>query len=318
MFLAILCVVPACDSKDRQAGKLASTLFKADPSRPLHSPFSAAKAMAHVQAQVDIGPRPSGSPAIANCRALISKHLQEFGWKVEEQKFTDSTPRGQIEFANIRARLEVTGSDTWNRPCLTLLGSHFDTKYFGGVEFVGANDAGSSTGVLMEMARILAQRPDAAQMVELVFFDGEEATTSYGSAPLPTDGLHGSRHYVTEMIKWPEAQRPVFLILLDMVGDADLKIEIPTNTSPFLRKLVLDAAAELNHGRYFAEGAGQITDDHVPFNFAGVQTVDIIDLTYPAWHTSLDKMNKISETSLDIVGKTTLRTLEMLLSAKSK
>jgi glutaminyl-peptide cyclotransferase len=314
-------LVASCDSKEKQAAAQAQMLFKPDPAKPLRKEYSPANAMAHVKAQVDFGPRPAGSEALGKCRNYLVDQLKATGWDVRLQTFTDYTPKGNIEFTNVRARLPITGSDTWNRPCAILLGSHFDTKLFGSFEFVGANDGASSTGMLLEFARVLGARPDAAQFLELVFFDGEEATVKYDTengAPLPSDGLYGSRHYAVEMRKLPRIQRPAFFILLDMVGDKDLKIEIPTNTDAGLRNLVFSAAEELNYAASFGNSQGQILDDHVPFMVSGIKSVNIIDLNFKAWHTSLDKMDSISEKSLEIVGQTTLLAIEKLLSSPLK
>lgn len=280
--------------------------------------FSSTKALAHVQAQVDFGPRPAGSAALAKCREYVSAQLKSFGWEVQEQKFKQYTPKGEIEFVNVRARFPIAGSDTWNRPCAVLLGSHYDTKLFNSFEFVGANDAGSSTGVLLEMGRVFAKQPDSAQFVELVCFDGEEAMVNYTmdrASQLPDDGLFGSRYYVSQMRKLPSIQWPLFMVLLDMVGDRDLKIEMPTNTTPLLRNVVMESAEELKYEKYFTEGSKDILDDHYPFLISGIKAVDIIDLNYPAWHTSSDRMDQISEESLGIVGKTTLLAIQKLLTS---
>jgi glutaminyl-peptide cyclotransferase len=319
--LSAVTLFPACDSKAKQAAAQAPTLFKPDAAKPLRADFSAAKAMAHVQAQVNFGPRPAGSEALGKCRAYLKEQLQAAGWDVQPQTFTSYTPKGNIEFTNLRARLRIADSDTWNRPCAILLGSHYDTKLFGSFEFVGANDGGSSTGVLLDFARVLGARKDAGQFIELVFFDGEEAVVNYTMnehTRLPEDGLYGSRHYVEEMRKLPSIKRPLFFILLDMVGDKDLKIEIPVNSTDTLTNLVLATAKELNYEAQFGRAKGEILDDHHPFLVSGIKAVDIIDLDFKPWHTSLDKMESISEKSLDIVGQTTLQVIETLLSSPIK
>jgi glutaminyl-peptide cyclotransferase len=317
----LLCCVCAslmsCDAKEKQAAQVAKSLYRYDESKALFREFSGAKAMEHIKAQVAIGPRPAGSEALGKCREYLKKILTENGWQVQEQRFKEFTPIGEIEFVNVRARLPVAGSDTWKRPCAILLGSHYDTKLFKSFEFVGANDAGSSTGALLEFSRIFGKRADAGQFVELCFFDGEEAIVEYSGKdgnPLPDDGLFGSRHYAREIRTWPAVQLPLFMILLDMVGDKDLKIEMPLNTTPLLRKKVMEAAQERDYGAYFAEGRGNILDDHYPFLLSGIPAVNLIDLNYPAWHTSLDKMENLSERSLQIVGETTLHLIERLLS----
>jgi hypothetical protein len=305
LLLLCLCLAgAACKSKVEQQ------LFTPDAAKPLRADFSASKALAHVQAQVDFGPRPAGSEALGKCRAYLAEQLKSFGWDVQEQAFEGYTPKGNIKFTNLRARLPIAGSDTWNRPCAILLGSHFDTKLFGSFEFVGANDGGSSTGVLLEFARVLGARTEAGQFVELVFFDGEEAAVNYTMnehTKLPDDGLYGSRHYVEEMRKLPS-----------MVGDKDFKIEIPVNATDTLTDLFLTTAGELGFSANFGHARGEILDDHHPFLVSGIKSVDVIDLDFKPWHTSSDNMASISEQSLGIVGQTTLQVIEKLLSSTPK
>jgi hypothetical protein len=311
---ALFTLLTACKGKPDQL-----FIFTPDANKPLAKDFSASKAMAHVAAQVACGPRPAGSEALGKCRAFLKKELEAAGWEVQEQAFKNYTPKGDVDFVNLRARLPRKDSDTWTRPCTILLGSHYDTKLFGSFEFLGANDGGSSTGVLLEMGRVLGARPDAGQSVELVFFDGEEASVNYTmdvNTRLPDDGLYGSRYYANMVRKLPIAQKPLFFILLDMVGDKDLKIELPANVTESLAELVLTAAGKLDYSNYFGRRSGEILDDHHPFLVSGIPSVDIIDLDFKPWHTALDKMAAISPQSLDIVGKTTLQVVEALLSAQ--
>src|SRR5439155_12918889 len=129
------------------------------------------KALAHVQLLVDLAPRPPGSEAIEKSRDYIENQLRLVGWQVIRQAFTDDTPRGKVRFVNLVARFPAHG----NAAPFFLLCSHYDTKTFDTIRFVGANDGGSSTGLLLELARVLGQHPNVAAKVELVFFDGEEA-----------------------------------------------------------------------------------------------------------------------------------------------
>ncbi len=143
--------------------------YRFDPNAPLHSEFSGENAYNHVQAQVGFGPRPAGSLPLDRTRAYLESTLQGFGWQTQLQEFEAPTPIGPIQFANVRARF---GSADWSSQVELLLGSHIDTKLYREFRFVGANDAGSSTGVLLEIARVAAQRPDFARLLELIFFDG--------------------------------------------------------------------------------------------------------------------------------------------------
>jgi len=153
--------------------------------------FSGDRALAHVQRLVDLGPRPPGSEAIEKSRDYIENQLRLFGWQVTRQAFTHDTPRGKIRFVNLIARFRAQGSTA---PSF-LLCSHYDTKTFDTIRFVGANDAGSSTGLLLELARVLGQHPNLAAKVELVFFDGEEAYENFSE----TDGLYGSRYFARQL-----------------------------------------------------------------------------------------------------------------------
>src|SRR5437762_6022297 len=141
--------------------------------------FSGDKALAHVQAMVDFGPRPPGTEAIEKTRAYLIKQLETSGWKVERQSFSDDTPRGKVQFVNLIATFGSQAAPSF-------LGcSHYDTKTFDNARFVGANDAGSSTGVLLELARVLDERPELASKVELVFCDGGDADEDFTD----TDGF---------------------------------------------------------------------------------------------------------------------------------
>src|SRR5262245_18401518 len=150
--------------------------------------FSGEKTLAHVQRLVDLGPHPAGSDAIEKARDYIEEQLRHSGWKETRQAFTDDTPRGKIHFVNLIARFP--GDENAASPSY-LLSSHYDTKLFDTIRFVGANDGGSSTGLLLELARVLGQHASLARRVELAFSDGEEAYENFSE----TDGLYGSRYF---------------------------------------------------------------------------------------------------------------------------
>jgi glutaminyl-peptide cyclotransferase len=299
--------------KAKQAESIARGLYEFDAKNVLHPDFSGANALAHVQAQVDFGPRPSGSENLEKCRVYLEKTLLASGWEVQRQSFEDYTPKGNIKFHNVRARFPMKDSETWKRSTAALICSHYDTKLFSGFNFVGANDAGSSTGVLLEMARVLAKNPKVAQFVELVFFDGEEAVVEYTMDPrtrLPKDGLYGSRYYVDQLKKLPPDQLPLTMILLDMVGEKNLQIRIPADCPAPLTQGLLASAKELGYGDHFGQSASSIVDDHLPFLVARIPAIDIIDLDYPTWHTQGDTVDKLSPESLEMSGRATLLFLE--------
>ncbi|MBP7948445.1 MAG: M28 family peptidase [Verrucomicrobiales bacterium] len=322
-FPLIAAALLACGCKDKlsEAAKAAQGLYAYDPAAAVHNNFSGEKAFAHVKAQVDMGPRPAGSAAVENLRRYLEDQLKAAGWETTRQEFSSYTREGTVKFANLRARFPVPESQTWKRAAAVLVGSHFDTKLFRNFKFVGANDGASSTAVLLEMARVLGAHPAAAQFVELVFFDGEEAVVDYtmdAANALPTDGLFGSRHYVEVLRKEPKDVWPACLVLLDMVGDKELMIRMPENGTANLKAAVKLAAEELGYSRHFSADGRQILDDHVPFLAAGIPAVDIIDLDFAPWHTALDTLDQVSPASLEIAGRTTLLLLEKHLLGRGQ
>ncbi|MCB1098276.1 MAG: Zn-dependent exopeptidase M28 [Verrucomicrobiae bacterium] len=290
------------------SGGLPGSSFTYDPAKAVHSQLSGAKALAHVQALVDIGPRPSGSEANARQRDYIIAELKKVGWTTREDAFTDKTSRGPIDFVNLHARLG-DGDSAFSRTAEVLVGSHFDTKYMPGITFVGANDGGSSTGLLIEMARVLAANPDLAKRIELVFFDGEEAITSF-----QVEGLHGSKHLAKKLRTLPEGKRPPYAIIFDMIGDKNLNIGIPSNTDAEMSNTVLVAAEELGTRKHFSVLRTEIIDDHQPLHEIGMRVTNFIDLDYkPYWHTSADTMDRITAESIEITGRTGLLFIEKYL-----
>lgn len=273
--------------------------------------FDAKKAMEQVVAQVGHGQRYAGSEALDRSREDLVKRLEEFGWEVKKQTFSANTPlKGEVKFANLRARYSSKKNVDWDKPVRALVGSHIDTKYYSYFEFVGANDSGSSTGVLVEFARILPSNKNLAEDIELVFFDGEECFLQYSLR----DGLYGSRHYarwLKDTIKkdeWPRS-----MVVLDMVGDKDLAIRIPQNVTPALARAYLKASEEQGTRSFVGLGSEMITDDHEPFRLIGIPVINIIDLDYDYWHKPTDTLDKLSNQSLAIVGRTTLLFLDKFL-----
>lgn len=260
--------------------------------------FSGEKALAHVQRLVDLGPHPAGSEAIEKARDYIEEQLRHSGWQVTRQAFTDDTPRGKIHFVNLIARFP--GDTSPASPSL-LLCSHYDTKLFDTIRFVGANDGGSSTGLLLELARVLGQYASVARKVELAFFDGEEAYENFSN----TDGLYGSRYFARHL-RGEDAKQFRGGILLDMVGDRSLGITLPPDSPAAMARDVFAAAEALKLRKYFSYLDRDLIDDHAPLNAIGIPTIDIIDFDYPSWHTADDTMDKISAQSLQIVGSVTL------------
>jgi glutaminyl-peptide cyclotransferase len=266
--------------------------------------FSGEKAFAHVQRLVDFGPRPAGSKAVEKSRDYIEDQLRRSGWQVTRQAFSDDSPQGKIQFVNLIARF--SGEKKAASPSF-LLCSHYDTKMFDAIRFVGANDGGSSTGLLLELARVIGQHPNLARKVELVFFDGEEAFVRFSE----TDGLYGSR-YFAKQLQSDGAKQFRAGILFDMVGDRSLDITLPADSPPEMARDIFAAAEALKSRGYFTYLDRGMTDDHTPLNAIGIPMIDIIDFDFPWWHTADDTIDKISAQSLQIVGSVALYYLSEL------
>lgn len=268
--------------------------------------FSGARAFEHTRQAVELGPRPPGSPALAKLQKQIARKLTAAGCQVSEENFTGRTPGGPVPMKNILCRLK--GTDGGRAIVIT---GHYDTKPMPGVEFVGANDAGSSTGLLLELAASLSTVPRKRD-VWIVFFDGEEAFASWSA----TDSLYGSRHQATAWASNGFLSKIDALINVDMIGDKDLNLLRDMNSSPELVSLVWSVAKDLGYARHFETSATAIEDDHVPFRRLGVPAIDLIDFEYGPlnrhWHNARDTMDKLSPASFEIVGKVVMETVKRL------
>ena len=261
--------------------------------------------MEYVRAQVAFGPRTPGSPQLQKCREYIEQQLRGFGYHVEDDAFVVSTPYGPITMHNLIAR-KGTGARG-----VIVLATHYDTKLMEGKSFVGANDPGSSSGLVLELARVLADRKDDLDYW-FIFLDGEEAFVEWSTF----DSTYGSRHLAK---KWKEegiAPRIRALILLDMIGDKNLDIYYETNSTPSLMNLFWDTAMKIGLRGILSDKRASIGDDHMPFLDAGIPCVDLIDLNYGPdnsyWHTPADTLDKISPESMEKVGKLVLAVLPQL------
>jgi Zn-dependent M28 family amino/carboxypeptidase len=263
--------------------------------------FDSNRAWEHVRQQIAIGPRPSGSPAIAKTRQYITAQLKALGIKTAEQAFEGATPLGAVNMVNI------IGTIPGRRPERIVIGSHFDTKLYRDVRFVGASDGASSTAALLELGRVLKARQDLPFTIELLFLDGEEAVVEWSA----TDSTYGSRHYVDAARKSGTLKSIRAFILLDMIGDRNLTVRRDPNSTRWLTDILWATAKQLGH-RQFMDEEMAIEDDHLPFIRAGVPAVDIIDLDYPQWHTPQDTLDAISARSLQIVGDVVVAALPQI------
>lgn len=272
--------------------------------------FDGEKAYAHVKAQVDFGPRPAGSPALEKTRNYLLGQLRSYGLKPRIDEFSPVTPQGEVKMKNLIA--EIPGQ----QPEKIILASHYDTKRFTDFRFVGANDGASSTGVLLELARLLAADPTPHKFTyQIVFLDGEEAFCREWSECLNgNDNTYGSRFMADQLRKNNQAINIKAMILLDMIGDQNLAIPREENSSQWLVDAIWSTAREMGYQRNFVADTQWMTDDHLPFLKAGIPAVDLIDFDYgneseSFWHTAQDTLDKISPRSLQIVGEVVLRSL---------
>jgi glutaminyl-peptide cyclotransferase len=197
-----------------------------------------------------------------------------------------------------------------------VLVSHYDTKSGISPDFAGANDSGSSTGLLLELARVIKSEKKEGPDILLAFVDGEECAVEYGR----NDGLHGSKHLAEMLLKKYGNQAIKGVIVMDMIGDRNLNVTIPMNSSHALASLALKAAHEDGQRLKFSLG-NEIIDDHVPFIMKGIKAIDLIDFEFGSapgkndyWHTTADTIDKLSPESLGIAGRVVIRMINKLSS----
>ena len=283
---------------------LACSSFTLAAAPPATS-FQGSKALGYAQRAAAFGERPSGSPAIEKTRDWIISQLKPIGGQLTMDPFTGHTPSGPIAMVNIELKFPGDSGKS------VVVAGHYDTKRIPMVHFVGANDGGSSTGFLIEFAKVAAamKHPDD---LYIVFFDGEEALGEWTDA----DSRYGSRHLVEKWAADGTLARIKALINIDMIGDKQLDLSNDSNSSPALRADVKAIAERLGDVKYIRTDEGAIDDDHKPFGDAGVNVIDLIDLDYGPngsyWHTAQDTADKMSAHSFQVVGDITVDLLKEL------
>lgn len=271
--------------------------------------FDAARAWSDLERIVGFGQRHSGSDAIESLRQYLEAELRAVGLEPVREAFEAETPAGPIAFANLYVDLPGREPDA----PMVILATHFDTKRLG-PDFQGANDGGSGTAVLLELARVLAAEPEPRPLTyRLLFLDGEEAVRTYWKDP---DNRYGSRHHVMQLMKTGAAQRVSACILLDMVGDENLKLFRESYSDRDLLELFFTAAEENGLGAYVRGPRQEILDDHLSFMMANIPSINLIDFQYGPrnayWHTSEDTLEHVSAESLGVTGKIVLYGLAAL------
>lgn len=274
-------------------------------AQPRPGEFSGEAALRHARRAAAFGPRPPGSRALERLRAYIVGELAKLRCQLLRDRFTAATPLGPIEMENLIARFPGRSGRA------VAISGHYETKWMPDIRFVGANDGGSSTGFLLELARVVSQREFGNEIL-IVFFDGEESFGPWSE----TDGLYGSRHLAARWAQDSTLARLKALINLDMIGDRDLGILREMHSTPWLRELVWRTAEELALRRYFLDQPAWVEDDHIPFLRRGVSAVNLIDFEYGPqnsyWHTEQDTPDKLAAESFSVVGRVVLEVLRRL------
>jgi len=265
--------------------------------------FDGRRAYEQVAKQVSFGPRPAGSPALAKLQDYLQAELKSYGCTVETDSFSADTPAGRLPMKNILVKIPG------EKPGIILLGTHYDTKRLD--DFVGADDSGSSTGVMLEIARVLcAQKRVQKYAVWIAFFDGEEAVNKQWVDP---DNRYGSRQMAAQFAATGDLKKIKVFLLADIVGSRKLELKREENSTKSDANLVWKTGQRLGYKDVFVEEEVlAISDDHLSFSARGVPVVDLIDMntTGDYWHTPQDTLDKISPKSLAIVGHTLLETIK--------
>jgi glutaminyl-peptide cyclotransferase len=263
--------------------------------------FDGKAAYDHVAKMVSYGPRPSGTPALAQTQEYILSQLKSFGCAVEADDFSAQTPAGRIAMKNILVKI------SGEKPGIILLGTHYDTLKKD--NFVGADDAGSSTGVMLELARQLCGKR-GRYAIWIAFFDGEEAVQQWSD----TDSRYGSREMAAKLTISGDLKNVRAFLLADIVGGKNARIPRETDSTKALSQLVYATAKRLGYGELFVDEEKGASDDHDSFLSRNVPSVDVIGdfANNGYWHTPQDIMDQISAKTLGIVGHVFLETVKAL------
>jgi len=310
--LLAIAVLDGCKSGDATAGSGRAPVVSASVKTPAQMPdedtpapekmggFDGKLAFADVAKQVDFGPHPSGSQAIAQVQDYILSEVSSAGCTADVDAFNAQTPAGPLAMKNILVKIPG------ERPGIIMLATHYDTKKLD--NFVGADDGGSSTAVMLELARLLCAQHGRYQ-VWIAFFDGEEAVNREWKDP---DNRYGSRQMAAKLAMSGDLAKIRAFMLGDIVGSRELRIKRDSNSDNGLTDLVWATAKNLGYAGVFVDGPTAIEDDHQSFSTRGVRTVDVIDLEIPYWHTPQDTLDKVSSKSLAVVGHVFVESIKQL------
>lgn len=267
--------------------------------------FNAARALQYTREVVAFGARPIGSANHKKLENYILNHLK--GDLVEEDAFLAETPEGKLPVRNLIAKFPGT------RDGIIVIAGHYDTNYpLRNTGYVGANDGGSSTAILLELANQFRGKKRDGYSVWLLWTDGEEAVKEWTA----TDSLYGVRHLAEKWQQEGTLKSVKAFLLADMIGDADLNVDRDANSTPWLEDMVFQAASKLGYQSHFFGRTIAVEDDHLPLVQRGVPSADLIDLDYGYGnvfhHTPQDTLDKLSSKSIEIVGSVILETVLLL------
>ncbi|MGB4785680.1 MAG: M28 family peptidase [Candidatus Acidiferrum sp.] len=304
------CKASGHDSPSATQPPLTNTAASAPPQAGDDAPppektggFDGKRAFAHVAKQVSFGPHPSGSPAIAQVQDYLLSELKSYGCNVETDAFGADTPVGRLPMENILVKIPGEKS------AVILLATHYDTLLK--ENFVGADDAGSSTALMLELARLLCPQR-GTHAVWIAFFDGEEAMKQWSE----TDSRYGSRQMAARLSISGDIKRIKAFLLADIVGGRKAQFLRESSSTPALVDLVWNTAAKLGYSSIFRNDTTSAEDDHDSFLKRSVPAVDVIGdfLNNGYWHTPQDALDKISAKTLAIVGHVFLESVKQLQS----
>ncbi len=311
VFALILCAVAVACGGAHVLGKDAAGSDGPQTAPPPSQTggFNGTRAWSYLKKIQSFGPRPPASANIHREQHYLVDQLQSLGCKVSEDNFQAQTAIGNLKMENIVAK--IPGKN----PGIILLLTHYDTLRLPG--FVGADDGGSSTALMLEVARDLCGHPGPLT-VWIAFLDGEEDQTNFTTAQQAqtvwsdNNALFGSRELAARMALSGKLKQVKAVMLADMIGDAHLRIDKDSNSTPWLVDLVWGQAKRLGYSRYFLSKSMAVDDDHIPFLHHGVAAIDVIDFNYPYWHTVQDTLDKCSPHSLAVVGHVFLASIQAL------
>jgi glutaminyl-peptide cyclotransferase len=287
------------------AGSLLCCVVTKAQTAELLPRFDGERALEYTRDFVASGPRWVGGKGHAKAQAYLERQFAKDD--LVKDNFTASTPAGTLAMTNYIVKF--SGS----KDGIIVLASHYDTNYpLKDTGYVGANDGGSSTGLLLQLANSFRGKKLDGYSVWLVFFDGEEAIKGWTD----TDSAYGSRHLAEKWQADGTLKRIKGFLLADMIGDRDLDVVRDSSSTPWLLDLVGRAAAKFGDQSYFFQTQNTVGDDHTAFVQRGVACADIIDFDYwyqnAFWHTPQDTMDKLSAKSLKIVGNVFLETVRLV------